>query len=60
MVQKFGDTNIIRKLSKYISICAYKSLDFEIMPQIKPYLVNKDPQNGSRIFPVPVLPSQKK
>ena len=37
----------IGKLSKYISICAYQSWELEIMPQIKPYLVNKDPQNGS-------------
>ena len=47
MVQKFRDTNITGKLSKYISICAYQSWELDIMPQIKPYLVNKDPQNGS-------------
>ena len=47
MVQKFKDTNIIGKLSKYISICAYQSWELEIMPQIKPYLVNKGSQNGS-------------
>ena len=30
MVQKFGDTNIIGKLSKYISICACQSWELKI------------------------------
>ena len=40
MVQKFGDTNIIGKLSKYTSIFASQSWELESMPQIQPYLVN--------------------
>ena len=40
MVQKFEDTNIIRKFSEYTSIFANLSWELESMPQIQSYLVN--------------------
>ena len=40
MVQKFGDTNIRGKLSKYTSTFANQSWELESMLQTQPYLVN--------------------
>ena len=36
-----------RKTEQVQSICAYQPWELEIMPQIKPYLVNRDLQNRS-------------